>query len=93
MTFQIDLLTHRLYKFTLWVNVFFKIVHIGFKCLYSYNAIFSYVTNVVAILNAKNAIPPIIIGLNLISSPDVVVAIPAINNIIGGGAIFSNVSW
>ena len=29
----------------------------------------------------------IITGLNLISSPDVVVAMPAINNIIGGGTI------
>ena len=49
---------------------------------------FSFDTNVVAILNTKNAIPPITSGLNLINSPDVVVAIPAINNIMGGGAIF-----
>ena len=48
---------------------------------------YSFDTNVVAMLNIKNVIPPIIRGLNLISSPDVVVAIPAINNIIGGGAI------
>ena len=35
----------------------------------------------------KNAKPPIITGLNFISNPDVVVAIPAIKSIIGGGLI------
>jgi len=50
-------------------------------------AMYSFDTNVVAILNIKNAMPPIIRGRNLISSPDVVVAKPVINNIIGGGAI------
>ena len=40
-----------------------------------------------AILKTKNAIPPSITGLNLISNPDVVVAMPAISNIIGGGVI------
>jgi hypothetical protein len=48
---------------------------------------YSFDTNVAAKLNIKNAIPPIITGLYLISSPDVVVAMPAINNIIGGGFI------
>lgn len=48
---------------------------------------YSFTTNVVAILNIKNAMPPNIKGLNLISSPVVVVAIPAINNMNGGGAI------
>ena len=40
-----------------------------------------------AILNTKNAMPPITTGLNLISNPEVVVAIPAIKSIIGGGLI------
>ena len=48
---------------------------------------YSFDINVAATLNIKNAIPPIMTGLYLISSPDVVVAIPAINNIIGGGLI------
>jgi len=48
---------------------------------------YSFVTNAVAILNKKNVMPPIISGLNLIRNPVVVVAIPVINNIIGGGAI------
>jgi hypothetical protein len=48
---------------------------------------YSFDTNVAAKLNIKNVIPPIIRGLYLISNPDVVVAMPAINNIIAGGFI------
>jgi hypothetical protein len=50
---------------------------------------YSFERNAEAILNIKNAIPPSITGLNLIRSPVVVVAMPAINNIIGGGFISS----
>ena len=53
------------------------------------NAMYSFDTNVVAILNIKNAIPPIIRGLNLSSTPTIIVIIPATNNIIGGGMISS----
>ena len=51
------------------------------------NAKYSFVTYVEAILNIKNDIPPKIKGLNLITSPVVVVAMPATNNINGGGFI------
>ena len=50
---------------------------------------FSYETKVAAILNRKKAEPPNINGLNLISNPDVVVAMPPINNKKDGGTISS----
>lgn len=51
------------------------------------NAMFSFDTKVVVMLNIKNATPPKIKGLNFINNPVVVVAIPAINIIIAGGSM------
>jgi hypothetical protein len=47
------------------------------------------VTKVEAIAKKKNAIPPIITGLNFIKSPDIIVETPIINKKIGGGGISS----